>query len=284
MAPLDYQELNFRYEVDHALNNMLGTLDIRVLEIGYTANALPWTFLDRHFTSDPWYRIYYMDNQSGFLQLENQLVELSPGYLHLLPAHLYFRYDTAVLPSHLWVHFFSDKLQQFLPCQLYSLPFDNQELLQRVLNSIRHGRTDTPHRTIEHNSLCRQLLDYFLEHKDFLVNVEKNDIPLNLRRAVEYIHQNSQRELSIGELAKVAMLPPSQFSLQFSKYYGMSPKSYCCNMRINQAKILLMQTNLTTKEVADRCGFLDCYYFYRTFKAHVGYTPSQYRSLNKTKH
>lgn len=284
MALFSSQEINFRYDADHPLNNLMGSLDVRVLEIGYTTDAFPWTFLSRNNICDPWHRIYYMDDRSGFIQLEDELTELPPGHLHLLPAQLYFRYDTTVLPSHLWLHFFSEKLHQFLPCRLYSLPFDDHELLRRLIDTIQPGQLDTATRTIEHNLLCRTLLNHFLTHEDFLSNLANDAIPANLRRTVDFIRQYFCEALSIEDLAAVAKLPPSQFSLQFAKYYGMPPKRYCINFRISQAKILLMQTNLATKEIAERCGFQDCYYFYRIFKENVGFTPSQYRLCNKVRH
>ena len=284
MTMLSTTELSFRYPADHALNNLLGGLDVRVLEIGYTTDAAPWLYLTKKNICDPWYRIYYMDDRSGYLQLGDQLVELEPGHLHLLPAHLDFHYETKVLPSHLWLHFFSDRLQQFLPCRLYSSPFDDQELFRRILDSIQPSREETAHQTIEHNFFCRSLLNHFLEQEDFLTNLANDAIPANLRRTVDFIRQNFCEALSIEDLAAVAKLPPSQFSLQFAKYYGMPPKRYCINFRISQAKILLMQTNLATKEIAERCGFQDCYYFYRIFKENVGFTPSQYRLCNKVRH
>ena len=86
------------------------------------------------------------------------------------------------------------------------------------------------------------------------------------------------------EAAAIARMTPIQFKRHFFKYYNVNPKEYHCSARIDYAKTLLMQTELSTKEIAEKCGFSNCYHFYHQFKKNTLITPSQYRSFNKIKH
>ena len=281
---MDFPDYNLhrRYHADDCLNNTLGNLDVRMVEIGYTPNASPWLVLGKN--CDPWFRLYYMTETSAYLLLQDKRVEIKPGRLYLIPPRLPFQYALSSLAAHVWLHFFSDTLQQALPSEIFSVPFDKMELLQRVMANAVIGAPDTTESTVEVNLLCRMLLNEFFRCPEFLVHTQTLGIPMPLRRVAEYIRQNCDAKISIQELAALARMTQVQFTRQFAKYYHQTPKEYCCNARVDHAKTLLMQTELSTKEIAERCGFSDCYHFYHQFKKSVAMTPSEYRECNKVRH
>jgi transcriptional regulator GlxA family with amidase domain len=49
--------------------------------------------------------------------------------------------------------------------------------------------------------------------------------------------------------------------------------------RMNRASSLLVDTNLTVREIGEACGFEYPHHFSRVFKQHAGHTPGAYRSL-----
>jgi AraC-like DNA-binding protein len=67
------------------------------------------------------------------------------------------------------------------------------------------------------------------------------------------------------------------FSKLFRRFTDQSPHSYLTEVRLQQARTLLDETGLSIHEVAARVGFADPYYFTRAFRAHCGFTPTQYR-------
>ena len=54
---------------------------------------------------------------------------------------------------------------------------------------------------------------------------------------------------------------------------------YVVTARINRAKPLLQESNLSIKTIAEQTGFKTPYYFSRMFKARTGFSPSQYRRI-----
>ena len=67
----------------------------------------------------------------------------------------------------------------------------------------------------------------------------------------------------------------------FKKETGKTPLEYLTYLRINLAKVLLVQeTFVSIENVSSKCGFKDSYYFSACFKKHTGLSPSCYRTQN----
>jgi len=83
--------------------------------------------------------------------------------------------------------------------------------------------------------------------------------------------------LSVADYAAESCLTVRHFSSLIRQYSGQTPKQWIHIFTISQAKHLLMQPNLPIKEVADRLGFPEQLTFRKYFKAHTGFSPSEYR-------
>ncbi|MDE7275901.1 MAG: AraC family transcriptional regulator, partial [Lachnospiraceae bacterium] len=69
----------------------------------------------------------------------------------------------------------------------------------------------------------------------------------------------------------------------FKQFSGVSCYEYLTQKRINHAETLLIEPNISITEVAMRSGFGSLSTFNRIFKAAKHCTPSEYKSLNRTK-
>ena len=70
---------------------------------------------------------------------------------------------------------------------------------------------------------------------------------------------------------------PSYLGTICKKSTSYTLTSYINHVRIDNAKGLLIDMNMTLSRVAEQCGFTDEKYFLRTFKKITGMTPTQYR-------
>lgn len=95
--------------------------------------------------------------------------------------------------------------------------------------------------------------------------------------SLAYIHKNYDRDLTIEQLAALEHLSVSRFRTLFKARTGLSPMDYLIILRLNHARQLMTQTDLTLREIADAVGYQDQLYFSRIFKKRTGYTPSAYR-------
>jgi transcriptional regulator GlxA family with amidase domain len=69
----------------------------------------------------------------------------------------------------------------------------------------------------------------------------------------------------------------STFRRHFFAETGLALHRYVVRLRVERARRLLLDTELTTEAVADATGFADVFYFTRCFKAAVGIPPAHYR-------
>lgn len=98
--------------------------------------------------------------------------------------------------------------------------------------------------------------------------------------AINYIHNNFERDISLGDIAKYVFLSPSYFTRAFKEETGMSPISYLLRVRIDRAKELLVDTSLKISDIALNVGFSNQQRFNEMFKKYAGLTPLQYRKQN----
>lgn len=96
--------------------------------------------------------------------------------------------------------------------------------------------------------------------------------------AVAYMeHHYTDPELTIDRIAAEINVSVGYFRRIFKAEFASSPKQYIQNARITKAKELLTGASYPSiSEIACACGFTNLYHFDRTFKAHTGYSPTEY--------
>jgi AraC-like DNA-binding protein len=113
------------------------------------------------------------------------------------------------------------------------------------------------------------------------INSQKVMTTIKHRMAVQKILDLIEAKLhdppTLDELAFLAGLSRSYFSSVFKEVVGMRLQDYLFQARINKAKDLLSDINLTIKQVAYKVGFRDPDHFSRTFKKKTGITPTNWR-------
>ena len=105
-----------------------------------------------------------------------------------------------------------------------------------------------------------------------------------LDRAMTFINENLDKQLTLEEIASHAGFSRTYFSTLFSSFNGLSPWEYITIRRIERSKELLRTTEHSVLEVATQCGFCNLSNFNRKFIRIVGTTPNAYRKKEKSKH
>ena len=99
-------------------------------------------------------------------------------------------------------------------------------------------------------------------------------------QAVQYIRENFRAPLNMAIVSNEISMNYSLFSLLFKRYTGVNFVSYLQNIRIEEAKRLLCETDWKVYEISAKSGFQDDKHFLKVFKMSVGVSPSEWRKTN----
>ncbi len=96
-------------------------------------------------------------------------------------------------------------------------------------------------------------------------------------RAAKYISENAASKISLSEVSDRLGYTEDYIIRQFKKRYGVTPHEYLIDLRINNAKQLLITTDRSVSAIAYECGYSDVAAFYKAFSKRTGQSPTEYR-------
>ena len=103
----------------------------------------------------------------------------------------------------------------------------------------------------------------------------ENDV---IQSAISFMQQHFREELKLQDVARHVFLNPAYFSSVFKQATGTNFKEYLTDIRIEEARQMLIKTNMSIVDVALGCGFTSQSYFSKVFKARTGFSPKAFRS------
>jgi len=101
------------------------------------------------------------------------------------------------------------------------------------------------------------------------------------KRVREFMESEVDSGLNIQQISEVFHISPSTLFLHFKREYGKSPLQVLTEIRMEHAKHLLKETDLSVAEVASAVGFIYPFYFIRKFHNIVGTSPGEYRKPSR---
>ena len=112
-------------------------------------------------------------------------------------------------------------------------------------------------------------------------NEEKNKN--YVQSAEQYIRSNFARDIALSDCAEYVGISPYYLSHIFKDKTGRTFIEYLTEVRINYARELCLDQNLSIKDISERCGYLNTTYFYKVFKKIVGSTIGEYGKKKQKK-
>ncbi len=99
-----------------------------------------------------------------------------------------------------------------------------------------------------------------------------------LHQVVDYIQNNLEQDISLAELARVAHVSMHHFGKLFKQSMGVTPHQYVLKCRIEQARKLLANKQLSLAHISQVLGFSHQSHFINVFRRYTTLTPRQYRN------
>lgn len=223
----------------------------------------------------------YVIDGEGTVQVGNQTNYPQKGDLYILPkgqSHNY--HSSSNNPFHkIWMNISGSLCDELI--HVYHLTgtllikqIDVYSIFAEFLEVCENKDLTLDEIYMQCSLIFHKLLLKITEHLSISKTISAGDITANELKA--YIDRNIYEALSIEMLANEANLSSSQVNRIFKKAFETTPYDYILSQKINTAKLLLRNTNLTIKEIAYKLNFADEHYFSNVFLKKVGIRPGKY--------
>ena len=190
-------------------------------------------------------------------------------------------------PEVYWVHFTGSAVKEIL--RSYDIPLDEHIFF----SGTPAAYTQLFKNMIEEFQTCRvgykEMLEMNLRQLFMMIQRTRLEKPpivttavqLEMDYARQYFHDHYNEPINIEEYALSRHTSISLFMRNFKKVFGVSPKQYILNIRMNNAQNLLESTDYTVAEIAAIVGYDNSLYFSRIYHKQKGQAPSDYRKCMK---
>ena len=155
--------------------------------------------------------------------------------------------------------------------------------LDRVKDSRPHGIIIKPFKPLDIKTTVSVVLNnYKHKHIDIFRSEEQllNDVPFLLKKVVKYIEENISSRIDINELAQMTRWSSQHFIRVFTQFMGDTPYQFILKKKMEKAKVLITETDISMKDIAFDLGFLSYGNFCKIFKRETGKNPDEYRKFN----
>lgn len=207
----------------------------------------------------------------------------APGGVLLLPPQLRHSWGVVEAGSTVQIRFIPVFGAEYLELRpllvpsacLVHLPLLQLRKLQRKIN------TEQDRLAPAANVMINAVLLEFLANTLRCFSHENQNITSasseGITKVVYHLRANYRKKISLQEMASMACLGISQFSVLFRRQTGKSPTAFLIGVRLRKAMEMIFSSDLKMHEIASRCGFESVSYFNRQFHAVYGMTPLAYR-------
>lgn len=228
------------------------------------------------------YQLLYVKHGTIYYYIDKKQYSISAGGILIYkPSELmHYEFFLKDAPDIYWIHFTGYNVDNILGklnlstkhafmgtiCPEYDTIFD--KIINELLNRKLHF--------MDISSILMLELLYTISRNICTITYISSKNDLILEKVLEIFNTNYPNKISITSIAKELNYSSSWLSKTFTKHFGLSPKAYLTNLRIEKAKSMLLST-MSIRQVAEQTGFPDQMYFSRVFTNAEGITPSQYR-------
>ncbi len=227
--------------------------------------------------------IYCIDG-SGTIQMDDTSYLLESNSFFVIGAHEKHKYWSSENSpwSIYWLHFGGKRSHCFkafynrivkIEQSNRSRIDDRLKLFNEILTALESGFSIE---NINYANMCLNglLASFFYIETFRMAKGYQNSHPVD--KSILYMQENTNKFITINELAEHVNLSESHYSKIFRNKTGSSPLDYFINLKMQEAIRLLTNQSFKIKEVAYKLGYNDPYYFTRIFTKHIGSSPASF--------
>lgn len=233
--------------------------------------------------------LFYCVDGEGWYKIGKKEFKVHANEFFILPQDVEHAYGSSVEKpwTIYWVHFGGAMLPAFNTSPAFERFFtptpvkindDIVKLFTRLYNTLELGFSIDNLHFVSFN--LPHFLSFFI-YNDRHFPSASNYTDDFIKRAMQYMQENINGNISLKELCKQYNYSVSRFSSLFKQKTGYSPIDYFIQMKMQKASQQLNFTDQSIKTIALNMGFDDPYYFSRRFRKIMGASPKLYRESHK---
>lgn len=266
----------------HVVRGYLDNVQVYLQTVQYT--KVPPNWGNTVHTPDVT-RLYYIREGEGWISIRNHLYRPKRGQLFLLPAGQTLSFDTEADKTFgkYWCHFTATvgdvNLFQFIDLPHYINVQDEDGLEQQFQKLLRLYQNPDLTSPLRIKAVLLEIISLFMEESvrgEGAVRAVATSGMDKINTLLLYIDEHLDSPIAMQDLANLVHFHPQYLSLYFKTMLGIPPMAYINRKRIEKAKRLLANGELTITEIASEIGW-EGYYFSRLFKQQTGLSPRAYR-------
>lgn len=260
----------------------LAGVELEILE-SRISNLTP-SYWHKDLDNRPCARLYYIKKGCGFIRTYGREYKLVPGHLYLVPPGGNFAYGCIEDLQIWWLHFTATlfsciNLFNYLPYEVDIVPHGISQIEKPLLRLIEIHKNEAVKDQMEYSGILLQFLSMFFKDPDADHLSQSQKAQARFLPVLRYIEDHLGEKMPVETLAKMVSYEKSHFSTVFSAVFGSPPSKYIMRKRIEQAQLVLRQSDVKLEILAGQLGFGDAFHFSKAFKRITGISPSNYREM-----
>ena len=228
------------------------------------------------------YVLHYILNGCGKLYVDEKEFPVSSGQAFVTQPHIpvYYKADASDPWNYIWIHFNGQKTIDFLNQAGITrntpvfIPENSSSALHDCITEILHNH-EQEYACIGNLYRMFQIMADSSSNKPQPVSYDNQ--MTYIHNCINYIKKKYAEPIHIQDIAEYCGLDRSYLSKLFKSATNYTPQEYLIYVRINKAKKLLKNNELSIQNVAYSVGYPDPFAFSKIFKKQVGVSPSLYR-------
>lgn len=252
-------------------------LPIRNVMIGVTYKHSDYFI--RH-TETPYFVFEYVLEGEGEIIIGDKKINVTAGDTYVLLAREKLSYRS--VPSNpmkkYWINFECDYMAEMLKGYNVTSGVYKTDTLSIFKDLLYVSKSEKPFYEIY--SIIAESLHSIVIRAALATRRENNGDAFKLR---EMLLSAVYKKTTLKEIANELNMSESNVIRVFKKNFGVTPYDFLINAKIDAAKLLLTNTAMSVKEVADRVKISDEHYFSSLFESKTGMRPTTFKKINQQK-
>ena len=234
------------------------------------------------------YLVHIVLSGKGYYTVGGKTYEIGPYMAFLIyPGVSTFYHASEEDPwTYVWVGFNGIKAESSLKHAQFSkdnpvVKIQNVEPFVNCINGMLASRHLTHANELAREGYLYQFVSSLIQDIQTQNNIDEvydYSYQVYVDHALEYIEHNYHKNIKVQGIADYIGINRSYLTNCFKNTLNLSPQEYILNYRMNQASVLLKNSNLLISEIASSVGYDDALNFSKAFKKVYGFNPTNYRN------